>query len=597
VASIKDIKPVESKRPRHLIIIFEANTGTVEATVEFDTDESAQDWRRELLGAFRPCRFQCFPAVVLIITKTGALFLYRRNSRLILMQDDAEDQNAVRINIPLSRVEAVEKTNMLSFFGHINVTFDPKSSNGASIDQVSSSEDISLLDTVPDKQVLQFGILRKNSAWDHVMTYVDNAKTSASEGSVDWPGSRVYVDVDPRSSESAERSDTNLSNLIKSVSFALGLDTTKEIWSTSCSFFLSSPSSHYFLLVQKAHIHRFVVSYSGRFAVNAECLGFWSKSITGTDRDLRYRVPLSRVKVVKPHDRGLTRDHTLAIEIEGQHDLRLGFATEQKRDEAIDQINRFIGLSQSPDRLSLVSSPTSLTPASSPFFSSEESLAHKRVRTLDQISESPLLADDASYQTHHSSTAPLPSRNATSILAPLSRVPSTLQKQHLPHALKSILPKAINVPEGVLLSMPSKHFVCLTIGSRGDVQPYIALGRGLQKEGHRVTIVTHEEYKEWVTGFGVDHRTAGGDPGALMKLSVENKVIGIWTTPSVGPRSDSCHANRCSHLNSSRRACLMFVFSLRKVHLSDICCSSVLGSMTVCNKLYHALYLTETVFL
>jgi sterol 3beta-glucosyltransferase len=88
-----------------------------------------------------------------------------------------------------------------------------------------------------------------------------------------------------------------------------------------------------------------------------------------------------------------------------------------------------------------------------------------------------------------------------------------------------MFPKAINVPEGVLLSIPSKHFVCLTIGSRGDVQPYIALGRGLQKEGHRVTIVTHEEYKEWVTGFGIDHRTAGGDPGALMKLSVENKVF------------------------------------------------------------------------
>jgi sterol 3beta-glucosyltransferase len=95
----------------------------------------------------------------------------------------------------------------------------------------------------------------------------------------------------------------------------------------------------------------------------------------------------------------------------------------------------------------------------------------------------------------------------------------------MPHTLKSLLPKAINVPEGILLSMPSKHFVCLTIGSRGDVQPYIALGRGLQKEGHKVTIVTHEEYKAWVTGFGVDHRTAGGDPGALMKLSVENKVF------------------------------------------------------------------------
>ena len=68
------------------------------------------------------------------------------------------------------------------------------------------------------------------------------------------------------------------------------------------------------------------------------------------------------------------------------------------------------------------------------------------------------------------------------------------------------------------------HFVCLTIGSRGDVQPYIALGLRLLREGHRVTIVTHEEYKEWIEGWGLKHRQAGGDPGALMKLSVEHKV-------------------------------------------------------------------------
>jgi sterol 3beta-glucosyltransferase len=74
------------------------------------------------------------------------------------------------------------------------------------------------------------------------------------------------------------------------------------------------------------------------------------------------------------------------------------------------------------------------------------------------------------------------------------------------------------------MSMQPMHFVCLTIGSRGDVQPYIALGLGLKKEGHRVTIATHEEYKSWVEGFGIEHRTTGGDPGALMKLSVEHRV-------------------------------------------------------------------------
>jgi sterol 3beta-glucosyltransferase len=262
------------------------------------------------------------------------------------------------------------------------------------------------------------------------------------------------------------------------------------------------------------------VSYSGHIAVNAECVGFWSKSVTGPD--IRYRVPLSRINAVKPHDHGhgRGRDYTLAIEIQGRHDLRLEFSTEKKRDEAIEQINRFIGLSQER-----VASPLSISPESSPVHPNEndESSTNRRARSLEQISESLTSPEDTISRTRYHRT--VPPRNPTSILAPLSRVPTAVHQQHVPHELKSLLPKAINVPEGVLLSMPSKHFVCLTIGSRGDVQPYIALGRGLQKEGHKVTIATHEEYKEWVTGFGIGHRTAGGDPGALMKLSVENKVF------------------------------------------------------------------------
>ncbi|KAI9465441.1 hypothetical protein BJY52DRAFT_581956 [Lactarius psammicola] len=133
--------------------------------------------------------------------------------------------------------------------------------------------------------------------------------------------------------------------------------------------------------------------------------------------------------------------------------------------------------------------------------------------------------------TSSRSTSPSPrkrmtsARSPSSILAPLSRLPSAVQSARNGPILRALFPKAINVPEEVLLPMPSKHFVCLTIGSRGDVQPYIALGKGLQKEGHKVTIVTHEEYKKWVTGFGIGHRTAGGDPTALMKLSVENKMF------------------------------------------------------------------------
>ncbi|MBK8988154.1 MAG: glycosyltransferase family 1 protein [Chloroflexi bacterium] len=43
----------------------------------------------------------------------------------------------------------------------------------------------------------------------------------------------------------------------------------------------------------------------------------------------------------------------------------------------------------------------------------------------------------------------------------------------------------------------------LTIGSRGDVQPYVALGRGLQQAGHTVAICTGDLFKEMVTAHGL----------------------------------------------------------------------------------------------
>lgn len=49
----------------------------------------------------------------------------------------------------------------------------------------------------------------------------------------------------------------------------------------------------------------------------------------------------------------------------------------------------------------------------------------------------------------------------------------------------------------------SLHFTFLTIGSRGDVQPYIALAKGLMADGHRIRIATHGEFKEWIESVGL----------------------------------------------------------------------------------------------
>lgn len=63
---------------------------------------------------------------------------------------------------------------------------------------------------------------------------------------------------------------------------------------------------------------------------------------------------------------------------------------------------------------------------------------------------------------------------------------------------------------------------CLTIGSRGDVQPYIALCKGLLAQGHKARIATHAEFQGWIESHGIEFRKVEGDPGELMRLCIEN---------------------------------------------------------------------------
>ncbi|KAF8649852.1 hypothetical protein AX16_005615 [Volvariella volvacea WC 439] len=71
------------------------------------------------------------------------------------------------------------------------------------------------------------------------------------------------------------------------------------------------------------------------------------------------------------------------------------------------------------------------------------------------------------------------------------------------------------------------HFTFLTIGSRGDVQPYISLAKGLMAHGHKCRIATHGEFKEWVESHGIEFGYVGGDPAELMRICVENGTFTV----------------------------------------------------------------------
>ncbi|CAG8275388.1 unnamed protein product [Penicillium salamii] len=73
----------------------------------------------------------------------------------------------------------------------------------------------------------------------------------------------------------------------------------------------------------------------------------------------------------------------------------------------------------------------------------------------------------------------------------------------------------------------SLRITCLTIGSRGDVQPYIALCKGLIAEGHKPKIATHAEFEPWVRKHGIDFAPVDGDPAELMRICVENGMFTV----------------------------------------------------------------------
>ena len=70
---------------------------------------------------------------------------------------------------------------------------------------------------------------------------------------------------------------------------------------------------------------------------------------------------------------------------------------------------------------------------------------------------------------------------------------------------------------------PTKlNIVIHVIGSRGDVQPFIALGKVLQSHGHRLRLATHPTFRGFVEDSGLEFFSIGGDPAELMAFMVKN---------------------------------------------------------------------------
>ena len=104
--------------------------------------------------------------------------------------------------------------------------------------------------------------------------------------------------------------------------------------------------------------------------------------------------------------------------------------------------------------------------------------------------------------------------------------------------------------------IPRLAIVMLIVGTRGDVQPFIALAKALLAWGHRVRLATHETFRKFVRENGIEFYPLAGDPADLMSFMVKN--AGIVPSVSSIVAGDVGKSRRviADILESTWRACI-----------------------------------------
>ena len=65
----------------------------------------------------------------------------------------------------------------------------------------------------------------------------------------------------------------------------------------------------------------------------------------------------------------------------------------------------------------------------------------------------------------------------------------------------------------------TKRIAIATIGTLGDVQPFVALALTLKRRGYSVVLGTTGDFESYVLGHGIEYFSLGGDIQAFLRQS------------------------------------------------------------------------------
>ncbi|CDS01828.1 hypothetical protein [Sporisorium scitamineum] len=473
-ASNKLYKPLLSTRLSNLYAVLPIDwaqpniirfvEGLKYSSVEFKTQEAALDWRKELEAAA----------------------FHARNTA-----------DKVRISIPLERIVGLDSASFMQVAKviHIDVLIGAVNEAEAAhiaqehrervdrhqLDHSWSSGDV-FLNCPKDPGFkchttqVAFGVTHNRTAFIDLLREAlkEPASIHKSAGfhdtlrTVPAPLLDLESDADAEdtSTDGNASSDDQKSSLADKFCQAFGLpDRPEELHIVKAE------------LVRTLHTH-------GTMAIGLDYLLFWRRAV---GRDLKVKVPLNDLQGVDTYRSMLWHHFGLVVHITAHSDMYFDFTSKDNRDLVLSTLKNYIEAKQ-----------TQKNDAERASLNTEDSQATKVEGAAGAGTAQVLL---------HDSTAEVP------VFEP---------------EMLSYLPKVVNMDRTVMrdaIRISPMRIYCLTIGSRGDVQPYIALCKALKLHGHTPVIVSHPEYRGWVEGHGIEYRGVGGDPAALMKLSVEHRIF------------------------------------------------------------------------
>ncbi len=118
---------------------------------------------------------------------------------------------------------------------------------------------------------------------------------------------------------------------------------------------------------------------------------------------------------------------------------------------------------------------------------------------------------------------------------------------HVNNPIPNPLLKWNNDSDLLTLPIPKLSILMLVVGTKGDVQPFVLLGRRLMRDGHRIRLATHACYRNYVTDEGLEFYPLAGDPYKLSEFMVK--------THGTKPAYSLTHSLSCTLLHSLALAC------------------------------------------